>query len=145
MTSSWSRIVHSAVTILAVVASVWLVASPASATWGASGVGTVAGAAATVNAGNEPSGSASGSAVTIGWAPSTLSDGAAVSGYVISRYAVSNGSPATVNPGCSGVISTTTCTELSVPAGSWEYTVTPVLANWRGSASSYSSPIVASS
>ena len=37
--------------------------------------------------------------------------------------------------GCNGVVAATTCTEQSVPAGTWVYTETPVQLNWTGGAS----------
>ena len=92
--------------------------------------------------GAAPTGSATGSSVTIRWPAVTLSNGAPVGGYVISRFNALDGSAAIVGAGCSGVVTTTTCTEQSVPAGSWIYTDTPVLLSWTGGASPASAPIV---
>ena len=89
-----------------------------------------------------PTGSATGSSVTIRWPAVTLSSGAPVAGYVISRINALNGSAATVGPGCAGVVTTTTCTEQSVPSGTWIYTDTPVQLSWTGGASPASSAIV---
>ena len=93
-------------------------------------------------AGVAPTGSATSSSVTIRWPAVTLSSGAPVAGYVISRFNALNGSAATVGPGCAGVVTTTTCTEQSVPSGAWIYTDTPVQLSWTGAASPASAAIV---
>jgi hypothetical protein len=62
-----------------------------------------------------------------------LTNGNAVSGYVIKRYSSGTGVVQTTLSGCAGTISGTSCTESGVPAGQWKYTVTPVIAtNWQG-------------
>ncbi len=65
-----------------------------------------------------------------------------MAGYIVNRYNASTGAPATVGAGCSGVVTTTTCTEVSVAPGTWVYTDTPVQVNWTGGASPDSSAIV---
>ncbi|HWH11110.1 MAG TPA: chitobiase/beta-hexosaminidase C-terminal domain-containing protein [Solirubrobacteraceae bacterium] len=66
------------------------------------------------------------------WGASTLSNGQAVAGYLVKRY-ISGGALQTTLAGCSGTITATTCTESDVPAGVWQYTVTPVIGtNWQG-------------
>lgn len=114
------------------------------AAWSAAGTGPAAGAAATMPAGGQPVGSASGSSVAVRWPAVTLSSGAPVAGYLISRTNAVNGAAATVGPGCSGLITTTTCTELSVPTGTWLYFDTPVQLSWTGGQSPASAPIVVS-
>jgi hypothetical protein len=49
------------------------------------------------------------------------------SDYVLQRYPASGGSPVTVTPSCSGT-GMITCTESSVPDGTWQYTDTPTYA-----------------
>jgi len=71
----------------------------------------------------------------------SLSSGAPVAGYIINRYNALNGAAATVGAGCSGIVTTTTCTELSVPSGSWIYTDTPVQLSWMGTPSPASAAI----
>lgn len=90
--------------------------------------------AATVNQGAAPTGTRSGAAdVTVSWGASTLSGGEAVGGYVVRRYADLSEGEQTILSGCSGTITATSCVESGVPAGSWQYTVTPVIGtNWRG-------------
>jgi hypothetical protein len=68
-------------------------------------------------------------------------NGSAVAGYVINRYSTVTGLPATVGSGCAGIITTTTCTEASVPSGTWTYTDTPVQINWTGGQSPKSTTI----
>lgn len=137
MKSFWARSVAGTVVIAAALAAPGL----ALAQWSSPGSGPSAGAAATMPAGNAPAGSATGSSVSVRWTAATFASGSPVGGYVISRFDAVNGSQATVGPGCSGVVTSTTCTELSVPSGTWVYTDTPVQASWTGSASSPSGAV----
>ena len=105
------------------------------AQWSTQGSGASGAAATTMPSGNSPAASETAGSVSVRWAAATLADGAPVGGYVVNRFNALNGSQATVGPGCSGVITTTICTEQSVPSGTWIYTDTPVLAGWTGSAS----------
>lgn len=119
-----------------------LPASAALAAWSAAGSGSAAGAAAVMPSGAAPSGSVAGTSVTVSWTAAQLSSGAAVAGYLISRTNANTGAPGTVGAGCSGVVTSTTCTEQSVPAGTWVYTDTPVQLNWSGGASPSSASLV---
>jgi hypothetical protein len=116
-------------------------ASPVSAAWSGPGSGSGAGAAATMPTGTTPRATVSGTSVTVTWSAATLSNGAAVAGYVVSRYNSSTGATATIGAGCSGVVTTTSCTELGVTAGSWVYTDKPVEVNWNGGQSPDSAPV----
>ena len=116
-------------------------AAPAWAQWAVAGHGAAAGAAATMPPGATPSASATGSSVALRWSAAQFADGTPVGGYVITRYDAINGSAGAVGAGCAGVVTTTTCTELSVSSGTWVYTVTPVQANWVGSPSPPSQPV----
>jgi hypothetical protein len=71
-----------------------------------------------------------------------MGNGTAVAGYTISRYNVSTGASATVNASCSGTVTSTTCTEDSVPAGTWAYADTPVQDHWTGGQSPESAPVL---
>lgn len=102
------------------------------AAWSAQGSGHAAGAAAVMPTGNAPTAVLSGSDIVVTWPAATFANGTPVAGYVIHRYDANTGAPATVGAGCSGVVTTTTCTENNVPAGSWVYTDTPVQQNWTG-------------
>jgi len=106
--------------------------SPASAAWSAPGSGSGAGAAATMPTGTAPHATVSGTSVTVTWSAAKFASGVAVAGYTISRYNASTGTQASVGASCSGVITTTSCTEAGVTAGSWVYTDTPVEVNWTG-------------
>lgn len=119
-----------------------LTATPAAfAAWSANGSGSSGAAATTMATGHAPTGSVFSSQVTLSWTAAPMASGAAVQGYVISRFNALNGSPATVGAGCSGVITTTSCTENSVPSGTWIYTDTPVEQSWTGTASPASQSI----
>ncbi len=119
-------------------------AAPATAAWSAVGTGGSAAAASVMPTGSAPSGSAVGSSVTVSWTPVTLTDGASVAGYVITRYNKVTGTPGTVGSACTGIVTTTTCTENSVPPGTWIYIDTPVVINWTGGESPGSAPVVVS-
>jgi len=116
--------------------------SSALAAWSAFGPGGAAGAGAVMPGGTVPAVSAASSAVTVSWIAATLPNGAGVAGYVINRYNATTGVPATVGEGCSGIVSSTTCTEQSVQPGTWVYTETPVQLTWTGARSPDSAPIV---
>jgi hypothetical protein len=112
--------------------------------WGASSGpgGNGASAATTVNQGAIPTASAVGQAVTVGWAASSLSNGHAVSGYVVKRYSSGTLIPQTILSACTGTVAALSCVESSVPVGSWVYSVTPVFAtNWLGAESLNSSTV----
>lgn len=130
------------VTLLAVLAVFCLSTPAVLAAWSASSAGNGAASATTMPVGTTPTGSATGTSVAVQWTAVTLSSGVGVAGYVIHRFDAINGTGAAVGPGCSGVITTTTCTELSVPAGTWVYTDTPVQLTWNGGQSPASGAII---
>lgn len=132
--------------LIAAALAVPLVLGPSTvalATWAAPGLGSAAGATAVMPTGSAPSGSDAGTSVTIRWAAATFANGTAVAGYVVTRLNAETGAPATVGAGCSGIVTATACTELSVPPGTWVYTDTPVQRNWTGGVSPESVPVVA--
>ena len=114
------------------------VASPgtASASWHANGGnGSGHSSAKTLAAGNTPTVSVSNRSVAVSW---SASGGAVpVSGYLVRRYDLGN-QLQSVGANCAGTVSGLACTENQVPAGSWQYTVTPVNGNWRGAESAKS-------
>ena len=89
---------------------------------------TGAAASATVNQGATPSAGPSsiGREVSVSWGASTLSNGAAVQGYLVKRYP-DGGGVATISPigNCTGTVAGITCVEDDTPPGDWRYTVTP--------------------
>lgn len=114
----------------------------AHAAWlSADGSGSAQATATSVGGGNTPTASASGSSVTVSWAASTLAGGTAVSGYQVKRYAALGEALQTTGAGCSGTVTTLTCTETGVAVGSWKYSVTPIRDNWTGAESSKSSAV----
>ena len=105
----------------------------ASAAWSGTGSATGQAQAATMPAGSAPTVSVAGRSVTVNWTAATLL-GQNADGYTVKRLD-SSGVTQTVGSGCSGTISGLTCTESSVPPGTWTYTVTPSLHAWTGSES----------
>jgi hypothetical protein len=80
--------------------------------------------------------------ITVSWTASGLSNGLSATGYDIARYAGGSTNAQPIGAACAGTISTTTCTESAVPAGTWQYTVTPLFgADWLGAASPLSAPV----
>jgi hypothetical protein len=124
------------VVLIAGVGVVWAYWS-ATTTAGSNG----AAGASTVNAGATPTAVVSGAHVTLSWAATTLTSGQAVSGYQIKRYNASNQSQSMLSA-CAGTITALTCTENTVPTGTWTYTVTPTFAtNWLGGESAKSTAV----
>ena len=81
--------------------------------------------------GAAPVATVAGSTVNVRWTAATMANGTAVAGYVVQRFDAVNGNPASVGGTCSGVVPTTSCSEV-VSSGSWFYTVTPVQLKWTG-------------
>jgi hypothetical protein len=107
------------------------------ASWGGAGSGSGAVKAAQLPTATAPTASASVHSFTVTW-PATTIGGQNISGYTVKRYNA-GGTAQTVGAGCSGTISGLTCTEASVPSGSWRYTVTPIQGAWTGTESPQSS------
>ena len=110
-------------------------AGPGAAYAAWSGSGIVAGQvqAATMPGGSAPTVSVIGHSVTVTWTAGTVL-GQSVTGYTVKRYNGAGVAQA-VGAGCSGKLTTLTCTESSVPSGAWTYTVTPSLDSWVGAES----------
>jgi Fn3 domain-containing protein len=128
---------------LAIAGAIALTSSVAWAYWtiGAAAGSTGGAAAATVNQGATPTASvtAIGREVSVSWGASTLSNGNAVSGYLVKRYPSGGGIPTISSVGsCSATVAATSCNEDDVPPGIWVYTVTPTVANWHGAESATS-------
>lgn len=113
----------------------------AAAGWPLVGSGSGVAKAKTLGSGNAPSGSVAGHKVTLTWSASTYTNGGNAAGYVVRRYNASTGVVQTIGSACSATITTLSCVESGVPAGSWQYTVTPATANWRGAESAKSSTV----
>lgn len=93
--------------------------------------------------GSQPAPTTSGTAgeIVVHWATATFGMNNAQS-FVVKRYD-SSAAVQTVSGACAGTVSATGCVELNVPAGTWTYTVTPVLANslWVGTESAKSNAV----
>ena len=111
--------------VVAVIITAGAVPGAAFASWSGNGVVTGQVQAATMPAGSAPTASASAHSVTVSWPAGTLL-GQSVTGYTVKRYNA-GGATQTIGSGCSGTITALSCTESSVPAGTWTYTVTPLL------------------
>jgi hypothetical protein len=76
---------------------------------------------------------------------STLSNGAALEGYLVKRYPAGGGA-ATISPigSCTGTVTGVSCTEDDTPAGTWRYTITPAIGAWRGAESLLSGVVTVS-
>lgn len=128
--------------LLLVVAVAAALPGGAAAAWRLAPSGSVAAKAKALGAGNTPTVSVTGRKVTVSWAASSFTTGGAVPGYVVRRYNATTGVGTGALNGCSGTITGLTCTENSVPTGSWQYTVTPAAGNWRGTESGKSTVVV---
>ena len=67
--------------------------------------------------GRHPHATATGRAVTVSWAASTLANGQAVNGYEVRRYDAGTRPLQTILSACTGTITATSCVESRVPAG----------------------------
>src|SRR4051794_6275508 len=106
--------------------------------------GSGASTATSVNQGPTPTVTPQdGRKVDVSWTASTLANGHAVSGYTVQRYDATTDAPATtLGEDCTDTITVLSCTESNVPAGSWQYAVTPKIAtNWVGSESDKSGAV----
>ena len=114
----------------------------AAAGWRVLASGGTQAKAKTLGSGNRPSGTVSGHRVTLTWAASSYAEGGAPAGYVVRRFDAGTGVEQVVGASCAGIINALTCQESSVPKGSWQYSITPATANWRGPQSVRSLTIV---
>ncbi|WP_367652285.1 hypothetical protein [Paenarthrobacter ureafaciens] len=131
----WNRILVVALGILLVSWS----GPAASAFWSSVSSNGAAAKSDALAQGSKPSTSVTGTNVSVTWAASTTAAGRSVTGYSIARYGSANGGtgvPAT--GGCAGTVTSLACVDADVPAGTWYYTVTPMLALWQGQESARS-------
>jgi hypothetical protein len=115
--------------------------SLAQAAWSSNGSGVASAQSYTMPNGGQPTASVLRTSVTLTWPAALFPDNLGVSGYLIARSDAANGAVATVGANCSGTVTTSTCTEQNVPAGTWIYTDTPVQDSWTGGQSIASSPV----
>jgi hypothetical protein len=126
--------------VLLVVVAVFVHGDAALAAWSSNANGAATAKARIMPAGNQPTAHVSGGNVTVGWSPSSFTDGPGVSGYAVKRYSTS-GAVQPIGAGCSGTIGGLGCTETNVPPGDWRYAVTPREGAWTGSESPVSEPL----
>lgn len=101
----------------------------------------------TMGVGARPTATLSGGAATLTWLASTTVNGHAVGGYLVNRYPTATGGtaiPAAQGTCAASPVTGTSCAEANLPAGTWYYTVTPVLGNWRGTESPRANAITTS-
>jgi hypothetical protein len=130
---------------LALVFGVALVlAAGAAGSWAFGRSGSGATSAKTIGAAvGAPTAGVSGHAVTLTWTTGHFGDGSNVPSYIVKRYDSVTNAPQTVLSACSGLVGALTCTESSVPTGTWKYTITPAAgSNWRGAESALSAVVV---
>ena len=130
--------------LVALVVACGLGAGVAWAFWSADAApgGHGAAVAATVGQGATPVAAVEGTSVTVRWEAASLSDGTAVTGYVLTRYDADTLTPQPLLSACTGTVTALSCTEDDVPPGRWAYSVTPAYgASWRGPESLRSNPV----
>ena len=124
--------------VVAIVVSVS--AGAALAAWTIGSIGASGrGAARTLPTGPTPTATQSGSTVTVSFTQvslgASLLGALAGGGYTVKRYS-SGGAAQTIGSACnttvSGAAATLSCAEANVAAGTWSYTVTPILSGWTG-------------
>ncbi len=112
----------------------------AAAGYGSFATGVGSAASQNIPVPSAPVAVAVGSNVTVSWTAITLSGGVPPSGYVVERLDSFGAAVATL-PTCDVVSAATSCTESSVPAGTWSYRVRGILGSWSGAPSDPSATI----
>lgn len=104
--------------------------SGALAYFSATGTGTAQATVATINGPSGVTAVQGGSSITVAWNAATLSSGGAVQGYSVKR------SDGTTICGSPTLVTTLSCTDSSVPSGTYTYTVTAIYNSWDSTATS---------
>ncbi|WP_432245101.1 hypothetical protein ACRB8A_16175 [Arthrobacter sp. G.S.26] len=116
----------------------------ANAYWQALGSNAGAARADSLQAVAAPIASASAGAASVSWQQGTTAAGRPVARYTVARYpSAAGGTKVAAGGACAGNIAALTCTEAALPAGTWYYTVTPVLGAWAGAESARSIGVAA--
>lgn len=105
-------------------------AGGAAAYFSTSGAGSAQATVATIRGPSAVTLVQSGTSITVSWSAATLSVGGAVQGYYVKR------SDGTTVCGIPILVTSLSCTDTGVPAGTYTYTVTAVYLSWDGSATS---------
>jgi hypothetical protein len=100
------------------------------------GAGTAPATVATIVGPSNVTAAQSGSNITVSWNAATMSSGGSVQGYRVTRSdgAAICGSPA--------LVTTLACTDTSVPAGTYAYTVTAIYNSWDAAATSAAAAVL---
>jgi len=130
------------VTLLAAVAFVALPIRFASAAFSANGVGSGQASLQSIPQAAAPVGVSSGHDVTLSWAATTLSGGTPAAAYTVRRYDTSNVAQPILDACIT--VTTATCVEHNVPAGTWLYSVQARMSSWTGAESAKSAAITVS-
>ncbi|MGZ5398149.1 MAG: N,N-dimethylformamidase beta subunit family domain-containing protein, partial [Mycobacterium sp.] len=117
------------------------------ATFAAWNIGAAPGAgavskASSIPAPGQPATAAVGDrAVALSWNAVTLPSGGAVSGYTVNASPAGGGSPRAGGGTCAGTVTATTCTDDTLPDGTWEWRVAAVFGPWTSLPSPASTPV----
>jgi hypothetical protein len=105
----------------------------ANAFWQTLGSNAGAARADSIPAVAAPGASVSSGSASVTWKQGTTAEGRPVAGYTVARYSsAAGGTKVAAGGACAGTLTALTCNETSLPAGTWYYTVTPVLGAWAG-------------
>ena len=126
-------------TLLAAVAFVALPMRFASAAFSSSGAGSARATLQSIPQAAAPVGVSSGHDVTLSWAATTLSGGTPATAYTVRRYNTSNVAQPVLDACIT--VTTTSCVEHNVPAGTWLYSVQARMGSWTGAESAKSAAI----
>ncbi|SDH09879.1 LamG domain-containing protein [Agrococcus jejuensis] len=133
-------------TVAALVASLVMPSPSSEAFWSASTSGGSSAAQATTvqQVGTPTATVASRNDVTVSWPATTLADGTAVGGYLVTRTNADTGTSFAATGGCANVGTATTCLEAAVPDGRWTYAIVARFAtSWTGPSSASSAVAIA--
>jgi hypothetical protein len=142
-----SRITRTRIAVAAMAALAISCGGPAAnAFWQTLGANDGGARADTILALAAPAASGSGGAASVSWAQGSTAAGQLISTYTIARYpSAIGGTKVVAGGGCLGVVAARNCSETALPAGTWYYTVTPVVGAWAGTESARSAGIVGDS
>jgi hypothetical protein len=107
----------------------------AQASWQVAGSGAARAVSTRMPIASGVTADATGSSVRVNWTSAEILAGRPVAGYRVVRYVAGTDTTVDVGNGCSGKLTTTSCTETGVPDGTWQYAVRAVQGSWTGTPS----------
>jgi hypothetical protein len=125
-----NRLLRSLSGLVVVLAIVLADAGSALAYLSTAGAGTASATVATITGPSTVTTSQTAANITVSWTAASLSSGPAVQGYTVTR------SDGTTVCGSPTLMTTLSCTDSAVPAGTFAYTVKAVYHSWDASATS---------